>query len=361
MPGVSAFRYGTNPHQTHAGYGAPSGFIEFINGEPSYINMLDILTGWQMTRDLATLTGDVAAVSMKHCTPVGLAGPGEVDSFSAALLGIGQVGPATSAYLRARSSDWGAAYGDIAVVFGEVDEQLATLLSRLVSDGIAASGYSGSALKILSKKRAGNYLIATLDRTYVPPLQENRQVFGVRLFQRRNDHVPEVGEFKLIVGSRQLARLAERDLALAAVAMKYTVSNSIVVASRGRTLSIAAGQQSRILATKLACYKLGQFMRLQHPAIVSFVGSSQGNLTDRVAAAYARAADRSEESVVLPEPISLASDGFFPFTDNVEEAAKHHINVLFEPEGAKRGADIALAAASHGITLVRTRNRYFYH
>jgi phosphoribosylaminoimidazolecarboxamide formyltransferase/IMP cyclohydrolase len=252
MPGDHALRYGNNPHQGGAGFTAPPGFIEVLNGVPSYINLLDILTGWQMTRDLSAVTGDVAAVSMKHCTPVGLASPGQVDDFSTALLGIGGVDPITSAYLRARSSDWGAAYGDIAVLFGEVSEQLASVLARFVSGGVAASGYSDKALRILSRKRRGTYLVVRLSKDYLPPTQEEREVFGVRLVQQRNDHLPTASDFKVVVGSAELVAQAARDLVLAAVAMKYSVSNNMVIASGGRTLSISAGQQSRILATKVA-------------------------------------------------------------------------------------------------------------
>jgi phosphoribosylaminoimidazolecarboxamide formyltransferase / IMP cyclohydrolase len=217
-------------------------------------------------------------------------------------------------------------------------------------------------LKILRKKRAGRYLIARLDKTYAPPSQDDRQVFGVRLLQRRNDHVPDPGDFKLLVGSRAVAQQAARDLVLAAVAMKYTVSNSVVIASGGRTVSIAAGQQSRILATKLACYKFDRFIRrLQRPDIVGFVESSRGSLTDRIAAAHARTAACRDERMRLQELISLASDGFLPFSDNVEAAARHGINVILEPEGAMRGAEVARAAMAHGITVLRTHNRYFYH
>ena len=166
-------RYGNNPHQRPASFAIPPGVVEVLNGDPSYINVLDILTGWQMTRDVRVAMGETAAVSMKHCVPVGLAIPGRVDAFSNALLGVSELEPTTSAYLRARSSDWGAAYGDIAVIFGEVNEQLAGLLARLVSDGIAASGYTDEALRILRQKRGGRYLVVRIDPEYTPPDEES--------------------------------------------------------------------------------------------------------------------------------------------------------------------------------------------
>lgn len=359
MPSDHALRYGTNPHQVPASFKAPSGFIEFLNGEPSYINLMDILTGWQMTRELSQMSGSVSAVSMKHCTPVGLAGPGLIDHFSTALTGLGDAEPATSAYLRARSSDWGAAYGDIAVIFGEVDDQLAEMLSRLVSDGIAASGYSRSAIKILQKKKARRYLIARLDKNFEPPPEEERTIFGVKLIQQRNCLVPEPDHFEFVAGSQRVADKAAPDLALAATAMKYTVSNSMVIASEGRTLAVSAGQQSRILATKLACYKLDRFLHLQHPDIIRFVQSTRGTLTHRIAEASTRAAETG--TFEWPGLISLASDGFLPFIDNIEVAATHGIDVVLEPEGANRAKEIAEAATALGITLVRTSSRYFYH
>jgi phosphoribosylaminoimidazolecarboxamide formyltransferase / IMP cyclohydrolase len=361
MPGDHVLRYGTNPHQASASYFAPPGLIEILNGNPSYINLLDILTGWQMTRDVSLATGMVSAASMKHCAPVGLAGPGQIDGFSAALLGIGSVDPATSAYLRARSSDWGAAYGDVAILFGEVNEQLATLLSRLVSDGIAASSYTDEAMKLLVRKKGGRYLVAKLAKDFVPPHQEEREVFGVKLAQERNGYVPDAREFQLVVGSQEVVEQAAQDLALAAIAMKYTVSNSIVIGSAGRTLSISSGQQSRILATKLACYKFQQFARLQSPDSIAYVSSRRGTLTERIAAASGRAAAQNSRRAEMQGIISLASDGFLPFSDNVDEAARHGVKVILEPEGAMRGAEVARAAAAHGITLVRTSNRYFYH
>jgi phosphoribosylaminoimidazolecarboxamide formyltransferase/IMP cyclohydrolase len=148
---------------------------------------------------------------------------------------------------------------------------------------------------------------------------------------------------------------------LSAVAMKYTVSNNIVIASGSRTLSISAGQQSRILATRLACFKFEQFMRLQHEEIVTLVGSSRGNLTDRVAQAVHRASTLGKIGLERTVPIVMASDGFIPFKDNIEEASQHGIDVIWEPEGGLRRKDVELAVANHAMTLLRTQHRFFYH
>ena len=354
-------RYGNNPHQKPASYSSAPGVIDVLNGEPSYINLLDILTGWQMIRDAFTLTGAVAAVSMKHCVPVGLAVPGQIDAFSSALLGISEAEPATSAYLRARSSDWGAAYGDMAVIFGQVNEELANVLARLVSDGIAATGYTDEAERILRRKRNGRFLVVRINAEYIPPAEESREIMGVHLAQKRNDYIPDPDDFRVVVGSEDVARRSMSDLVLSAITMKYTVSNNIVIASGGRTLSISAGQQSRILATKVACYKYQQFRRLQNTEIVDFVESASGKLTDRIALAIERASAIGELRFEVDAPILMASDGFIPFKDNIEEASHHGIEIVCEPEGALRSDDIELAAANHGMTLVRTQNRSFYH
>lgn len=361
MPRHHALRYGNNPHQHLASFAAPPGVMDVLNGVPSYINILDILTGWQMTRDVSSLTGMPAAVSMKHCVPVGLATPGPIDAFSCALLGAGEVDPTTSAYLRARSSDWGAAYGDVAVIFGEVTEELATIMARFVSDGIAATAYTKDAARILSQKRNGRYLVVKLDREYVPPTEESREILGVRLTQQCNDYLPSAADFQVVVGSEEIARRSMPDLMLSAAAMKYTVSNNIVIASSGRTLSISAGQQSRILSTKLACFKFKQLMRLQHSDIVDIVKSSRGKLTDRILQAVGRASDIGEVTLEGNSLIVMASDGFIPFKDNIEEANRHGVDVIWEPQGGMRRKDVEQAAADHGMTLIRTQNRFFYH
>lgn len=361
MPGDHALRYGSNPYQQRASFAAPRGVIEVLNGEPSYINVLDVLTGWQIVRDVFSLARTVAAVSMKHCVPVGVAMPGPIDAFSRALLGIGNVGPIASAYLRARSSDWSAAYGDVAVVFGTVDEELAGILARLVSDGIAAAGYTDDALRALSRKRKGRYWVMKLDKEYTPPPEESREIFGVRLVQQRNDYLPSAEDFEVVAGSEEVCRRSVPDLMLCAAAMKYTVSNNIVIASGGRTLSISAGQQSRILATRLACLKFEQLMRLQHTKVVDFVASCHGKLTDRIAQALERADGTGNVCIERDAPVLMASDGFIPFRDNIEAASRHGIEIVCEPAGAMRSNEVELAAANHGLTLVRTQKRFFYH
>lgn len=354
-------RYGNNPHQSNASYCAPKGAITFVNGSPSYINLLDILTGWQMTRDVALSLGGVAAVSMKHCTPVGLAIPGQVDDFTKALMGRDVLGDAASSYLRARSNDWGAAYGDIAVIFGEVDEELADVLVGLVSDGIAATGFTKNALAKLSNKQGGRYLIAKLDPQYVPPESEVRELFGVTVTQQRNNYLPVASDFKTVVGSNQLALNSLNDFKLAIAAMKYTVSNNIVIASGGRTLSISAGQQSRILSTELACTKFKRLMLLQHPEVVEWVSSSQLKLNHKIAIANEKIATLTTAETINKSPTVLASDGFIPFTDNIELAAKFGIQIILEPDGAIRSRDIENSAKNAAMTLVRTRQRFFYH
>lgn len=361
MPSDSTFRYGNNPHQQRAQFTGPPGAVEVVNGFPSYTNLLDIITGWQIARDANTLTGKPAAVSMKHCIPIGLATPGQLDAFSYALLRRGEVEPTTSAYLRARSSDWGAAYGDMAVVFGTVTEDLAGIMARLVSDGIAATGYTDDAVSILSRKRKGKYLVVKLARDYVPPAMEARKIFGFCLTQQRNDYLPSANDFEVVVGSEVGARRCLADLMLSAAAMKYTVSNNIVIAGGGRTLAISAGQQSRILSTSLACSKLKLFMQLQHPEVVDYVASDRGSLTERISRAVQCASRFDDLNLEVNSPLLMASDGFIPFKDNIEEAHRHKIDVIWCPEGGVRGDEVARAATQYGMTLVQTRNRFFYH
>ncbi|MCB1644486.1 MAG: hypothetical protein KDI36_03490 [Pseudomonadales bacterium] len=353
-------RYGNNPHQQEAEFTAPERSLDILSGTPSYINLLDILTGWQITRDLWIATGEIAAASMKHCVPVGVALPGKLDAFTQDLLGIDSGSATLSAYLRARSSDWGAAYGDLAVVYGAVDAELAKILSRLVSDGIAATHFSADALDILKKKKGGQYLIVQLHRAYEPPRREIREVMGVELTQNRNNYIPELTDFEFVAGEQALVTQLVNELKLAAITMKYTVSNNIVLVSDGRTLAITAGQQSRVLSTKLACEKYIACQKFQHADVRAVLKQSQGKLTDRVLAS-AEAAQTTDLFVPPETPLVLGSDGYIPFRDNIEIAANHGVNVIFEPKGAMRGAEIEKAVADHGMTLVRTGFRAFYH
>lgn len=361
MPTNTTLRYGSNPHQKRASFTAPEGAIDVLNGAPSYINLLDVLTGWQMTRDLALVSGGVAAVSMKHCIAVGLAVPGRLDELTKALLGVNSVGPTASAYLRARSSDWSASYGDMAVIFGEVDDELAHLMARLVSDGIAATGFTRRALDVLTRKRQGQYLIMKLDEGYVPPDQETRSLFGFQLTQERNSYLPSVGDFEVITGPPEVADAAGADLCLSVVAMKYSVSNNIVIASGGRTLAVAAGQQSRILSTRLACSKYEHYQRMQHPDVVATVQTMKGKLTDRVAEASRAAGRLRSINMRSRMPVVMGSDGFIPFSDNIETASEYGINIVLEPGGALRSEEIEATAEYHELTLVRTKRRFFYH
>ena len=182
----------------------------------------------------------------------------------------------------------------------------------------------------------------------------------MRLTQERNDHLPAGADFELAVGHREIVDRSMPDLLVAAAAMKHTVSNNIVLAAGGRTMAIAAGQQSRILATRLACAKAARYRRMQTESVVDGVGVDRGKLTDRVA----RAATRSEtvaEHHDDASPVVMSSDGFIPFADNIEEAARFGVELICEPAGAARSDAVEAAAQRCGMTLVRTRERYFYH
>ncbi len=179
--------------------------------------------------------------------------------------------------------------------------------------------------------------------------------------QDRNDYIPSTKDFRLIVGERQLLNEADLDLKLAIIAMKYSVSNNIVIAAGNRTFAISAGQQSRILSTKIACSKFRQFRLLQHPEVIKTTSMTRGKITDRIIKALEFSNTLEIQDHLYQIPPVLTSDGFIPFTDNIDEAKKHGIKIVLEPEGALKGKDVAEAASSSGITLVRTEKRYFYH
>jgi phosphoribosylaminoimidazolecarboxamide formyltransferase/IMP cyclohydrolase len=301
-------RHGMNPHQSASVTALDGWPFTVVHGSPSYINVLDALTGWQLVREASDLLGRPAAASYKHVSPAGAA--------------VGDT--VTDAYLRARDADPKSSYGDFVAVSHPVDLELAGRLKRLVCDGIIAPGYDEGVVDVLAGKKRGGFLVLEADPAYQPPRAEVREVYGVRLTQERDD-VP-LDRSLLDPG---LPDAAVRDLLLGMIVARYTQSNTVAMVKDGIAIGIGAGQQSRIDCTRLAGEK----------ATLWWSRHSAEPLTG----------------------VSMVSDGAIPFVDNIIEAHRHGVHYLAEPGGSLRSPEVAKACANLGITLSQVGLRLFRH
>lgn len=368
-----------NPNQSHASI-EPVGDrlpFEVVSGSPGFINLLDALNSWQLVREAAAATGRVAATSFKHVSPAGAAVDGPVPGFLLDVLRTSDdnLSPVASAYLRSRSSDPRASYGDFIAVSDEVDESCALMIKKVVSDGIIAPAYTERAREILSAKRDGKYLVLQADPDFEPPATETRELFGVRMIQDA-DIAPLTIESELgnvITGS--LDDAARLDLILGLITLKYTQSNSVAYSRGGQVIAIGAGQQSRIACTALAGEKLATWLWIQHPRIRDAAAAQKGQ--DRLNLLYAlalgdpagsgelitEALTDEERATILAEAtgVSFTSDGFLPFSDNVEEAHKYGVSAIAAPIGSVRDDAVFDRCKDLGISFAATPRRYFHH
>lgn len=383
-------RYGTNPQQA-AAHAAPvaSGRwpVRVLNGEPSFINMLDALNGWQLVQQASQALRRPAAASFKHVSPAGAAVAGPVDQVTAGLHGVDGAGVSalTSAYLRARDADAKSSYGDFAAVSHPVDAELADLLAGVVCDGIIAPGYAPGTVEALSRKKAGRFLVLEADEAFVPPAREQREVFGLRLTQDRDGERLSAALLKPVTDGDALPAQAVEDLLLGLAVLRFTQSNSVCYLRDGMTLGIGAGQQSRVDCTRLAGAKVDTWWLRRHPAVRALAFRSgirrqerinwqirllEGDLTSdenqRLARALAEPAaeltpDQRTRWLRRLDGVAFASDGALPFRDNVDHAHRHGVRYIAEPGGSIRSQEVEAACREHGIALARTGLRLFHH
>lgn len=382
-------KYGCNPHQSTAWVEPVREGrwpLEVLSGKPSYINLLDAMNAWPLVRELRAATGRTAAASFKHVSPAGAA----VDvPLSEALERAYEVEgrsltPAALAYVRARGADPKSSFGDFAALSDPVDAETARFLKGVISDGIIAPGFEEGALEILAQKKGGAFVVLRGDPDYEPPARESRELYGLRFVQDRNDHRPAASDLEGVVCGA-LTEEARRDLLLGLVAIKYTQSNSVGYALDGQMIGIGAGQQSRIDCTKLAGAKADTWMLATHPKVLGLrfkkgvkrqerinwrVRFIEGDLTAHEeealraaleAPAEPLAAEERRHWVARHEGVSLVSDGFIPFRDNVDAAARHGVRFIAQPGGSTRDDEIEAACREHGIALVHTKLRLFHH
>lgn len=391
-----SLRYGMNPHQKPAQVYTSDKHLPFVvlNGSPGYINLLDALNGWQLVKELKQALGLPAAASFKHVSPAGAAVAVDLDEKQAKLCmvddlmaGGTKLSPIASAYARARGADRMSSFGDFIALSDEVDLQTAKIISREVSDGIIAPGYTSEALVLLRAKKNGNYCILEIEPDYEPSSdRELKIIYGLRLEQTRNKAKIERHLFKrenvATKNKDAVSEAALRDMIVATIAVKYTQSNSVCYAKDGQVIGIGAGQQSRIHCTRLAGDKADNwFMRL-HPRVqnLQFKKSlKRADVANLIDLFVTNQIEADELNAKLEKPVELfsqdekrewlknlsdvvvSSDAFFPFSDNIERAHKSGAKFIVSPGGSTNDNGVIEACEKHGITLVHTGLRLFHH
>ncbi|MBQ7195949.1 MAG: phosphoribosylaminoimidazolecarboxamide formyltransferase [Synergistaceae bacterium] len=371
-------KYGCNPDQTTARIFMRNGGelpLEILNGRPGYINFLDALNSWQLVRELKKNLNLPAAASFKHVSPAGAAlGLPLSDSehklfFVDEKLDINSSALAC-AYARARGTDRLSSFGDWIALSDTCDAITAEYIRHEVSDGIIAPDYTPEALEILKTKRKGNYSIVKIDPDYEPEALETRDVFGICFEQSRSTApVIETEKFDSAVTMlKNFPDFAKRDLILALITLKYTQSNSVCCVRKGQTLGVGAGQQSRLHCVKLACDKADLRILREHPKILNLEFASSLGRPERdnainvcLTESGILTDEERREFIDSYKGVSLGSDAFFPFPDNIERAAKSSVKYIAQPGGSIRDDLVIKACDDKGITMVMTGHRLFHH
>ncbi|MBR3308478.1 MAG: phosphoribosylaminoimidazolecarboxamide formyltransferase [Lachnospiraceae bacterium] len=388
-------KYGCNPNQKpakiymHDGSELP---VEILNGRPGYINFLDALNSYQLVKELKEALQMPAAASFKHVSPTSAAVGNKLSEklkkacFVDDIEGLDD-SPLACAYARARGTDRLCSFGDWVALSDPCDKVTAEIIKREVSDGVIAPGYDEDALEILKTKRGGNYNIVKIDASYVPDVQERKQVYGVTFEQGRNNF--EINRqllTNLVTENKDLPENAVRDLIVALITLKYTQSNSVAYAVDGQAIGVGAGQQSRIHCTRLAGSKADTWFLRQADKVLNlpFKEDVSRPERDNVIDGYI---NQNEEDVcaegnwqkyftVQPEPftkeeqrayldtcsdVALGSDAFFPFSDNVERAKRSGVKYIAEPGGSIRDDAVIECCNKYGIAMAFTGMRLFHH
>ncbi|AJV62733.1 BAK_1a_G0034910.mRNA.1.CDS.1 [Saccharomyces cerevisiae] len=386
-------RYGCNPHQRPAqAYITQQEELPFkvLCGTPGYINLLDALNSWPLVKELSASLNLPAAASFKHVSPAGAAVGlplSDVEKQVYFVNDMEDLSPLACAYARARGADRMSSFGDFIALSNIVDVATAKIISKEVSDGVIAPGYEPEALKILSKKKNGKYCILQIDPNYVPGQMESREVFGVTLQQKRNDAIINQSTFKEIVSkNKALTEQAVIDLTVATLVLKYTQSNSVCYAKNGMVVGLGAGQQSRIHCTRLAGDKTDNWWLRQHPKVLNMKWAKgikradKSNAIDLFVTGQRiegpEKVDYESKFEEVPEPftkeerlewlsklnnVSLSSDAFFPFPDNVYRAVQSGVKFITAPSGSVMDKVVFQAADSFDIVYVENPIRLFHH
>ncbi len=386
-------KYGCNPNQKPSRIFMKDGSqlpITVLNGKPGYINFLDAFNSWQLVRELKAATGLPAAASFKHVSPAGAAVGlplSDVDKKIYFVEEDAALSPIACAYIRARGADRLCSYGDWAALSDVCDAATAEYLKGEVSDGVIAPGYTDEALAILKTKKKGGYNVVQIDPDYVPAPQEYKDVFGITFQQGRNNFtINEELLDNIVTENRELPQSAKIDMIVALITLKYTQSNSVCYVKDGQAIGVGAGQQSRIHCTRLAGQKADNWYLRQHPKVLGLQFVDGIRRPDRDNAIDIYTSDEYEDiladgvwqntfrvkpEVLTPEEkkawiatqsgVTVGSDAFFPFGDNVERARKSGVQYIAEPGGSIRDDHVIATANKYGITMCFTGMRLFHH
>ncbi len=386
-----ALKYGCNPNQKPSRIYMEEGElpVTVVNGKPGYINFLDALNSWQLVKELKEATGLPAAASFKHVSPAGAAVGLPLTETDRKIYFVDdtELSLIACAYVRARGADRMSSYGDWAALSDVCDADTARLLKKEVSDGVIAPGYTEEALEILKQKKKGNYNVVQIDPNYVPNEIEHKQVFGITFEQGRNNiKIDESLLTNIVSENKNLPENAKRDLIIALIALKYTQSNSVAYAKDGQCIGIGAGQQSRVHCVRLAGNKADNWWLRQNPKVLALPFKEGIRRADRDNTIDVYISDEyddvlrdgtwenffTEKPEVLTKEekkewlsqlngVSLASDAFFPFGDNIERAHKSGVEYIVEPGGSIRDDNVIDTCNRYHMTLAFNGVRLFHH
>jgi len=386
-------KYGCNPHQKPASIHSMKGYdlpFSVLNGQPGYINLLDALNAWQLVQELDEALGLPAATSFKHVSPAGAAVSIALDDTLREVYDCKknqELSPLATAYIRARGADPLSSFGDFIALSRKVDLSTAEVIREMVSDGIIAPEFDNDALILLKEKKDGKYLILAADPEFKIPELEFREVAGVGFSQLRNTIKINENTFltKVVTKNNDFSAEARRDLVLASITLKYTQSNSVAYALDGQIIGIGAGQQSRVDCTKLAGRKVETWFMRQHPKVLNLPFHEQVRNVERINARIlcieggmtepelrtwqsqfsrpveALSPTEKGEWLTKLEGISLSSDAFFPFRDNIDQASKRGVDYVVQPGGSNRDKEVIAATDEYGMVMAFSGIRLFHH
>ena len=386
-----ALKYGCNPNQKPARIYMEEGElpVTVINGRPGYINFLDALNSWQLVKELKEATGMPAAASFKHVSPAGAAVGSPLTETERKIYFVDDtdLSDIACAYVRARGADRMSSYGDWAALSDVCDADTARMIKKEVSDGIIAPGYTDEALAILKQKKGGKYNVVQIDPDYVPAEIERKQVFGITFEQGRNNvRIDESLFDNIVTENHNLPENAKRDLIIALITLKYTQSNSVCYAKDGQVIGVGAGQQSRVHCVRLAGNKADNWWLRQCPKVLDLPFKAGIRRADRDNTIDVYISDECDDVLrdgtwqnffeTKPEVftreerrawldqmkgVSLGSDAFFPFGDNIERAHKSGVEYISEPGGSIRDDNVIETCNRYGITMAFSGVRLFHH
>ena len=393
MSSEMALKYGCNPNQKPSRIFMENGSelpIEVLNGKPGYINLLDAFNAWQLVKELKAATGMPAAASFKHVSPAGAAVGRPLSDTEAKIYfvdDLGELSPIACAYARARGADRMSSYGDFAALSDTCDAVTANMLKREVSDGVIAPDYTPEALEILRTKRKGTYNVIRIDPSYKPDPIERKQVFGVTFEQGRNElDINKALLENIVTVNKDIPDDKKEDLLISLITLKYTQSNSVCYVKDGQCIGIGAGQQSRIHCTRLAGNKADIWWLRQHPKVMGlqFVDDISRPVRDNTIDVYISeehddvlregvwqtlfkvkpevlTMEEKKEWIAKNTNVSIGSDAFFPFGDNIERAYKSGVKYIAEPGGSIRDDNVIETCDKYGMAMAFTGIRLFHH